>query len=83
MFYSSLLTPALSGLQISPNPGQFAMVYLEHSGHNAHAGGPICVCLGAMFGDLSIWPELCLDVLDGCHLKLSKIFPDGKKGLVN
>lgn len=82
MFYNSLLTPALSGLQISPNPGQFAIMYLEHSGPNAHAGDPTGAYLGAVFGVLAVWSGLYWDVPNGHVLKLSTTFPDGKKGLV-
>lgn len=39
--------------------------------------------LGSMFGVLVICSGLYWDVPNGYVLKLSTIFPDGKKGLVN
>ena len=81
MFYSSLVTPALSGLQISLDSGQIAIVYLEQSGCNAQAGDPNCAYLGTTFGVLAIWSGLYWDVPNVHVLKLSAKFTDNKKDL--
>lgn len=74
IFYNSLVTPALTGLQISPNPGQTSIIYLEHSGPNAHAGDPVCAYLAATVGVLAIWSGLYWDV-PNCHvLKLGPVW---------
>lgn len=37
VFYNSLVTPGLGRLQISPNPGQVAIMNVQHSGPYVHS----------------------------------------------